>query len=409
MSIIIQKYGGSSLATEEMREAVAEKIVHAKRYGSKIVAVLSAIGRYPDPYATDTLIRRIEEHGEPDPREKDLIMATGEIFSCITMKSIIQAMGEEAVVLTGFQAGIVTDGTHGDAKILSVDPSRILGFLERNCIVLVAGFQGISRDKEITTLGRGGSDTTATALGAALGAERVEIYTDVSGVMSADPRIYGGSQIIRELTYQEMGEMANEGAKVLHSRSVDISWQYHVPLWVKGTFSKDTGSFISSRKGAAMEKSLISGLIHRTEIDEFILMLPPLEASGTLRRRLLEELAGKRISLDLINFCYEKFYFVTARTDSAAVEECLRAFGICFSKKTGMAKISCVGMGMKGTPGVMAAIQRALHAAHIRIWRSVDSYITLSCLIDEASLPFALEALHSAFGMVAKREEGIKA
>lgn len=400
MRIAVQKFGGSSLKEARQREMVGTRIIETRNSGYAVVVVVSAMGRAGDPYATDTLIHLIErEFPQVDPREKDLIMSCGEILSSIVLAAILNARGEKAVALTGFQAGIRTNRDFGSARITSIDSSRILKLLEEEYIVIVSGFQGITDDLEITTLGRGGSDTTATALGAALGAEIVEIFTDVDGVMTIDPRVYEGAKIISELTYQEMGEMSNEGAKVLHSRCVELSREYGTPLWVKGAFSADAGTCIHSPEEPGCHARIVTGLIHRTGLHEFMLDLSGKGQDVTLRRRLFETLAGEGISLDLINLLYDSLYFVVDEKVSDKVSRRLEGLQIPFESRQGMAKISCVGQGMKGTPGVMARIYEALSSRRIKVHRSVDSYINISCLIAEEDLIPAVEVLHEKFSL----------
>ena len=360
MTIIVQKYGGSSLKDAGQRELVASKIVASKHAGYSVVVVVSAMGRRGDPYATDTLIECLEAQcADVDGREKDLIMSCGEIMSGVVLASLLNSRGEKAIPLTGFQ--------------------------------------GITDDFQITTLGRGGSDTTATALGAVLSAESVEIYTDVDGVMTVDPRVYRDARIIRELTYQEMGEMANEGAKVLHSRCVDLSRENNTPLWVKGTFSEDRGTHIHSHDTTEGGLRIVTGLIHRTGLREYILDLSPFQERAKLKRTLFETLAQDGVSLDLINLASDALYFTVDEIHAQKVEERLRVLEIPHECRTGVAKISSIGQGMKGTPGVMARVCDALHSRNIRIHRSVDSYINISCLIDAEDLTSAIEALHEKF------------
>jgi aspartate kinase len=396
--IIIQKFGGSSLATEGQRELVAEKLIETKRKGYQVAAVFSAMGRFPEPCATDTLISLLDGLCPAiDLKERDLIMSCGENISCVVMASLLRSKGEKAVTLTGFAAGIVTDDHFSEARVCSIEKERLLSLLDEGNILCITGFQGITDKGDITTLGRGGSDTTATALGAALGARCIEIYTDVEGVMTIDPRIYHDSRIIRELAYQEMGEMANEGAKVLHSRSVDLSSEFDIPLVVKGSFSQDPGSIVSSKIPESAREKMLTGLIHRSGIVEFIVDLSDFGMKSEIRRDLFERLAAERISLDLINVCYDTLFFIVASEDACRASAALSSLSIPHRHIEGLAKISCVGIGMKGTPGVMARISRTLTRAGIKIHRSLDSFINITCLIGESDLIAAIEAIHRQF------------
>jgi aspartate kinase len=399
-NIVVMKFGGSSLSTLEQRERVADVIAGRVKAGFQVAAVFSAIGRYPSPFATDTIITSLKnEHPTPDRREQDMAMSCGETISCIVMASILRSMGQDAEVMTGFGAGMITDNCYGDARILSVSAAAIRKVLARGAVVCLTGFQGITRKLEITTLGRGGSDTTATALGAALKASEVEIYTDVDGVLTVDPRVFSDAEIIRELAYQEMGEMANEGARVLHSRCVDLARAHKVPLWVKGSFSSDEGSLISSAipDRARRPDGIITGLIHRTGLVEFETDLTNCRERPALKRTLFESLAKAGISLDLINLSYHLLYFTVREEDADQVSLILQKMEVPSTRIANVAKISCVGIGMKGTPGVMARICEVLNESGIRILRSVDSYINISCLIEESDLLPAISALHRRF------------
>lgn len=394
--IAVLKFGGSSLKTEIQRKLIVNRIISVKKSGYSVVVVLSAMGRFPDPYSTDTLIDFLKKAcSEVEPMEKDLVMSSGEIFTCILIGNLLRESKQKIKIFTGFQAGIITDDNFTDATILSMDTEKLRKAFDDDYIAIVAGFQGMSINMNITTLGRGGSDTTATALGASLNASLVEIFTDVDGVMTADPKTYDKPKIIRELTYQEMGEMANEGAKVLHSRCVDLSKNYNVPLWVKGSFSNDRGSLVSSE--IPQRKNVVTGIIHKTGIHEFILDYSVNKTESP--SKLFKELANESVSLDLINLCYETIYFTVEDEQTDKVEKKLCRLKIPFKRIDGLAKVSCVGTGMKGTPGVMARIYSALRKGNIRILRNVDSYINISCLIEEKDLFQAIFSLHAEFGL----------
>ncbi|MGE5423588.1 MAG: aspartate kinase, partial [Ignavibacteriales bacterium] len=247
MSIIVQKFGGTSLASDEHRDRVCQSILREKHRGNNVVVVVSAMGRASDPYATDTLINLVkDENLNPHRREMDLLMSCGEIISGVVLSSNLQIMGEKSTFLTGFQAGIITNKTHGDARIISVDPQIIQQLLADGYIVIVAGFQGVSEEGQITTLGRGGSDVTASALGVALGAEVVDIYTDVEGIMTADPRIVKNARVLDAITYNEVCQLAREGAKVIHPRAVEIAMEGNTPLRIRSTFSDGTGTLVGT-------------------------------------------------------------------------------------------------------------------------------------------------------------------
>lgn len=394
MKITVLKYGGSSLASPARRNKVADSIAESVKKGYKTAVVLSAMGRYPDPYATDTLISKfhrplLAENG----REKDLILSLGEICSCLTMSALLREKGHEALVMTGVHAQIKTDGAYGEARVEAVVPSAVLKAFCSYDIILVTGFQGADGSGFVTTLGRGGSDTSASALGAALASEEVCIYTDVDGVMTADPRIYAEAEVIPLLDFQEMGEMANEGARVLHTRSVEICETHNIPLLVKNALSEQEGSRIGK---AEKKETPVTGLIHKTAICEFI---ADLTGSGEDEECLFRHFAASKISLDLINLCYGKLFFAVTEKDAPQVEAFLTEKHIPYRTSGGRAKIACVGSGMRGQPGVMAKINEILFWEGIAIHRSVDSMMSIACLIDEENVASAVKALHTQLNL----------
>jgi len=247
MNIIVQKYGGTSLTNEEKRLYVVSHIKKAINDGYKVVVVVSAMGRKGDPYATDTLLQLVDgENTKIRPREKDLLLICGEIISATVLSNLLHKNNLDNIVLTGGQAGFLTDGNYNNAQILNVNPSLIIDNLQKNKIVIVTGFQGETRDKDFTTLGRGGSDTTATALGVALNAEIVDIFTDVEGIMTADPKIVNDAKQLDIVTYTEIANFAHQGAKVIHPRAVEIAMQGNIPVRVRSTFSDHEGTLVTS-------------------------------------------------------------------------------------------------------------------------------------------------------------------
>ena len=262
MRILVQKFGGTSVSTAENRRLAAEKISHAIEEGFSPVVVISAMGRNGQPYATDTLIGVAREaHSLLSRRELDMMMGCGEIISAVVMASTLQNFGLDAIVLTGGQSGIITDNQFGHARILKVDPSRVRAELAVGKIPIVCGFQGVSAEGDLTTLGRGGSDTTASALGAALPAETIEIYTDVDGIMTADPRLVPHAHILDRISYAEVSQLAHQGAKVIHPRAVEFAMQKNIPLVVKSTFSNAPGTLITT--SAQVEETCDAGISDR--------------------------------------------------------------------------------------------------------------------------------------------------
>jgi len=391
MKIIVQKYGGSSVATEESREIVSEKIISAIKQDYCVTVILSAMGRAPSPLSTDTLINTACDKTNLSLAEKDLIMATGENYSCIKLSCLLRQKGFKTKVFTGAQAGIITGSQHGNAKIKKIYPKNITEALKEGYIAIIAGFQGMDESGTITTLGRGGSDTTATAIGAALNAQKVEIYTDVDGVMTSDPKIYNEAKIIEALDLSEMGEMANEGAKVLHTRCVEIANKHNLRLFVKNTFSNHEGTKIIKKQKS---KNVVSGLIHRTDITDFYTDFSKFKNISDLQKLFLKNMAKLGISLDLININRNIIYFSISDQDRQKTENYLRNSNIPYNIRTNCAKVSCVGIGMKGTPGVMASIFQIMFQEGIKVYRSVDSFINISCLIDGKDLNRAIKALH---------------
>ena len=309
MKVIVQKFGGTSVAEDEARQKAASKVIRAVQAGYKVVVVVSAIGRRGAPYATDTLIdllRNVDKSIAPHDREMDMMMACGEIVSTAVFAHTLRTRGHDAAARTGGQAGIRTDTEHGNARVQSIDPSPLLALLQAGTIAVVAGFQGITDTGAITTLGRGGSDTTASALGAALAPHvasiAVEIYTDVNGVKTADPRMVEGAKTLRVASYQEVAEMAHQGAKVVHPRAAEIAYLHSVPLWVKSTFDDLPGTLITGQGDAEQETGMrVTGVTHTGKIVYLRFTLPP-EYGGDksrVERQIYRMLQGEEIPLYL--------------------------------------------------------------------------------------------------------------
>ncbi len=403
MNIVVQKFGGSSVSDRERREKVIEKILSAKRKGKDVVVVISAMGRAPQPYATDTLISLIKTSAKHEVclRDQDLLMSCGEVISCVVLAQMLRDKGYDAVALTGWQAGIITDDNFSEARILEIHPDVIIENLKKGKIPVVAGFQGITRQGEITTLGRGGSDTTATALGVALKAEYVEIYTDVDGVLTADPKILDKPKTIPQLNYLEAGEMSGEGAKVLHKRCIAPAYQHNIPLWVKSTLKDTQGTRISSEieKEAFEKRRVVTSIVHVSDVAQIVLDLIDAPDRSLTRLEVLRAFGNAGISLDLINIVREKLYFIVKEEQVMEVVAICKEMDIPLKIIHGCAKVSCIGIGMKGTPGVMAAIQEALTSAGVNILHSTDSHISISCLIKMKDLKAAVEALADKFNI----------
>jgi aspartate kinase len=396
MRIIVQKFGGTSVASDEGRAKAVAKIIKAKEDGYSVVVVVSAMGRKGDPYATDTLIGLAKGVDSAiAPRELDLLVSCGEIIATIIMAQTLEKAGHAAIALTGGQAGILTDNRFGEAQILGIDPSHILQHLGEGKIVIVAGFQGITAGGDITTLGRGGSDTTATALGSALEAELVEIYTDVDGVMTVDPRIVPEAKILRELTYQEICEMANHGAKVVHPRAVAIAREKKVPVKVKSTFSEDGGTLI--RDGQT--KRVITGIAHQPGLGQILVKARSGQLNPGDEVRIFKEMAGAGINVDMNSVSAGQIGFVVKQEVLAQAGDLLLPLGFQVELLPHCAKVAVIGAGMQEVPGIMVRVVEALHRHHLKLLQTVDSEITISCLVPEDQMAAAIKVLYNEFGL----------
>lgn len=405
MRLVVQKFGGTSVSSPAMRAEVVARIQEALASGLRSVVVVSAMGRGGDAYATDTLLALAQREGsDTHPRDLDLLLSCGEIISAVIMVGALRAAGIEAVAMTGWQAGIQTDSVFSDAQIVAVEPDRLLGLLEQGRVVVVAGFQGISESGDITTLGRGGSDTTAAALGAALGAEVVEIYTDVDGVKTADPRIVPEARTIETVGHFEVCQMASEGAKVVHPRAVEIAMRSNVPLRVKSTRGGGPGTLIATgrRMGwpAITDGRPVTAVTHVPAIAQ-ISAQPPAggEFEPEAELAVFEAMAASGISVDLINVSPQLVSYTVPERLADRAAAALSRLGLAVEVRPGCAKVSVVGLGMRGVPGVMAKVVRALARAGVRILQTADSHATISCLVEGPAMERAIVALHTEFGL----------
>jgi aspartate kinase len=404
MRIIVQKFGGTSVATHEGRKLVADRVERTVKDGYATVVVVSAMGRSGEPYATDTLIQLANAVcPEMAPREMDLLLSCGEMISSVVMAATLKARGIPCTVMTGGQAGIVTDETFGSAHILKVDPAPVLARLREGLVTVVAGFQGRTKLGEITTLGRGGSDTTAAAVGGALRAEVVEIYTDVDGVKTADPRLVPDARTLTVTTYDEIAQMAHYGARVVHPRAVEIAMQHRVPLRIKSTFQDGPGTLITYSMEAAgtswselRSDSPVTGVTHVAGLAQVSVAVPE---GSTVLRTLFRTLADNGISVDLINVSPGSAGFCIDERKAGRTVALLEELGLPHAVRPGCAKVSVVGSGMRGRPGVMATVVEGLLTAGVEILQTADSHVTISCLVEGAQLQTAVQALHDAFGL----------
>lgn len=407
MKFIVQKFGGTSVITGELRDLVAGKAISVKQEGYTPVLVVSAMGRSGDPFATDTLINFVKkENRDTSPRDMDLLMSCGEIISGVMMAATLQKKGYPAVCMTGAQAGLITDNTFGEARILRIKPDNIIKYAKEGKIVIVTGFQGVTEDGEITTLGRGGSDTTAAALGVALDAHYVDIYTDVEGIMTADPRIVEGARPREIVTYDEICQLAHEGAKVVHPRAVEIVMQKNIPMRVKCTFTDAPGTLVTST-GEANKGTIditrdrtITGITQIPGLTQFKVMVDDGAEGLKLKRRLFRGLALAGISLDFINVHPGMVVFTVKDDVRQKASQVLENTGFTAEITPDCAKVAAVGAAMTGVPGVMAAIVEALTREDIQILQSNDSYTTIWVLVKRDDMEKAVRALYRQFTAV---------
>jgi len=401
--VIVQKFGGSSLSTPELREIAASRVLEARTRGFAPVVVCSAIGRAPDPYATDTLVGLLGPARNGPNR--DMLLAVGELISCAIFAELLTSWGAEAQAMTGAQAGIRTNNAFGDATIESVDPTNLARAIARGVIPVVAGFQGADASSSITTLGRGGSDLTAIAIGDALGAEMVEIYTDVSGVMSGDPRRIAGAHTVDRVNWSEMVELAGNGAKVMHAKAATMAQRGNTPYVIKGLRS-NFGTAIDEGTPVDRERP-VTGVTALKDI-AFVRIIPGEEdipKRAELDRQLLGRIAERGVSIDMINVNAAGVFFVCDLENVDVVRDELRDMNLAVRIRTHCAKISIVGASMRGTPGVMYRVVRAVTDAGVEIIHSTDSNITISVLVPEEDASRGEQALHDAFRLGRKASE----
>ncbi len=392
MNIILQKFGGTTLKNKTLRLEAAKQVLNKKEAGYSPVVVVSAIGRKGDAYSTDTLLHlALEEHEKFNDREKDLLLTCGETISAVIMAQTLRRLGMQAVVLQGFQAGILTDSVFGNAKVKKVHIAKLISILKEGKIPVVCGFQGISESGEITTLGRGGSDTTASVLGVALQAEEIMIYTDVAGIKSADPNKLSEADDIETASYEEAVELAYQGANVIHPRAVEIATEADIPLHILSV-ANDAGTMI---KNIRSDKP-VTGISSKTDIILIRITADPADIynSGI---KVFPILAEKAVSVDFIDIRNDSINFVIDAEKKELTNNLLKKNNFIFELQSDLIKISVVGSGMTGQPGIMAKIVQALHLQNIRIHECTDSRTTISCLIDKTKEIEALQALHKVF------------
>lgn len=417
MGIVVQKYGGSSVADADGIKRVAQRIVNTKKQGHEVVVVVSAMGDTTDD------LRDLAEQVTPlpPPRELDMLLTAGERISMALLAMAVSSLGHEAQSFTGSQAGVITDSVHGRAKIIDITPGRIKSAIDEGHVAIVAGFQGVSQDtKDVTTLGRGASDTTAVALAAALGAEVCEIYTDVAGVFTADPRIVPAARKLDRVSHEEMLEMAASGAKILHLRCVEYARRYDVPIHVRTSFDTIEGTWVlpdTATEGDTVEQAIIAGVAHdRSEAKITVVGVPDKVGEAA---RIFEVLATSEVNIDMV--VQNVSAAATARTDisftlpredgqvaMAALAKIQDEVGydkLLFDDRVG--KVSLIGAGMRSHPGITAKFFSALASAGVNIEMISTSEIRISVIVDEGQIDTAVRATHTAFDLDAAEVEAV--
>ncbi|AUW93720.1 MAG: aspartate kinase [Sulfobacillus thermosulfidooxidans] len=411
MSLVIQKFGGTSVRDAARRDIVAQWVQKAVREGHHVVVVVSAMGRLGDPYATDTLLSLLDNGTEGALDERDLLISCGEIISAVILAGHLRSVGLQSRAITGGDAGIVTDANFGDARIVEVKPQALESLVAQGIVPVVAGFQGRTPDGRVATLGRGGSDTTAVALGAALGAEVVDIFTDVDGIKTADPRIVPEARTISSLDYEEVFQLANLGAKVIHPRAVEIGRQFGVTIRVRSTFSESLGTIIASGQG------ILDAWGHRdpdhsvtgiTQLDHLLQfrVTPPETMHKDWAFQLFMALGERGVSVDLINLFPDQVYFCVPPEKNAVTQEILETSGFGYEAFDDRAKVSIVGSAIQGLPGVVGRVMAAMAQSDIEILQSADSHSTITLLLHRSDMERAVSALHKQFHLAEEVPKG---
>jgi aspartate kinase len=398
---VVLKFGGTSVATPELRDLAILRLREEIERGYAPVAVVSAMGRAPEPYATDTLVSFVG--GRSATRNADVLLSCAELISAAVFADMLEQQGLRAYALSGAQAGIITSGKHGDAKILRVQPERVREILEEGGIPIVAGFQGISEDGDITTLGRGGSDLTAIALGHALDAERVDIYTDVSGAMTADPRRIAGAHTIERATLEEMTELAEHGAKVMHHKAADFAQRTNTAYAIKG---------LRTGKGTIVDDAIdrekpVTGVTASGRVTWIRVIRGDVEDQKrrmAVELQMFQRIADAAISIDQVTINQAGVMFVVEGDRGSEIRQLLGDLNLAVRVREACAKLSVVGAAMRYTPGVINGIVQALSEANVEIIHCTDSNITVSVLVPAADAQRAEQAVHDKFHLEESRE-----
>jgi aspartate kinase len=397
MKIIVQKFGGTSVRDDKSRTLAANHVKRAVEEGLKVVVVVSAMGRKGEPYATDTLLGLINQK-QVTKREQDLLVSCGEVISSVVFSDQLKGMGLSSIACTGAQAGFRTNNDFSNAKIIDMKCDFVKAQLQVQDVVVVAGFQGQTSSGEITTLGRGGSDTSATALGAALEAEWVDIFTDVEGVMTADPRIVKDARPLVTMSYEEICNMAYQGAKVIHPRAVEVAMQAKIPIHIRSTYSESKGTLVTvrpSERTAEVKDRVITGITNVSNVSQIKVFAR--DGEYDLQEKVFKAMAVHQISVDFININPRGVVYTVMEDVADKAIEVLENLGYEPVVTKGCAKVSAVGAGMTGVPGVTAKIVSALSQNNIQILQSADSHTTIWVLVKEVDMVKAVNALHQMF------------
>jgi aspartate kinase len=408
MKIIVQKFGGTSVRDDDSRLLAANHVKKAVEDGYKVIVVVSAMGRKGEPYATDTLLGLINQKQLPK-REQDLLVSCGEVISSVVFSDLLQSLGLRSIAFTGAQAGFRTNEDFANAKIIDMKCEAVKKQLETSDIVVVAGFQGQTLTGELTTLGRGGSDTSATALGAALQAEWVDIFTDVEGVMTADPRIVNDARALDTMSYEEICNMAYQGAKVIHPRAVEVAMQAKIPIRIRSTYSRGEGTLVTAKIAkpqTEVKDRVITGIANLANVAQIKVFAQ--EGEYKLQEKVFKAMAAANISVDFININLRGVCYTVMEDVADKAIEVLHQLGYEPEVMRNCAKVSAVGAGMTGVPGVTAKIVSALSQQNIQILQSADSHTTIWVLVKEQDMVKAVNALHHMFQLeqVGKHQEG---
>ena len=401
-SVIVMKFGGTSVATPEGRASIAARVTAALESGAAPVVVVSAMGRAGAPYATDTLLSLVGDLPS-EPAERDWLMATGEIVSAVVCAHELRAAGIEARALTGAEAGIVTDDTHGSASIIEIHPGPLQAALAAGLVPVVAGFQGVAASGRLTTLGRGGSDTTACALGVALQADAVEIYTDVDGVLSADPRSCEGTSVLETIRADELFQMSRHGARVVHTPAAELALASGLAVIVRNTYSDHPGTRVADISAYRPDR-VATSVTCSSGVARVRVALPAPEgtrAHMAAQTRIYRAMADAGVSLDMFTPVGETLVFSVPEDALDRACDVLGSLGLTYQVQAGLAKVTLIGAGMHGVPGVLARVAECLADASVTILQIADSHTTISVVVSAAESRTAVQALHDGFELEA--------